>query len=393
MTQEKAQSQTVKPSPQTVPILAALVVILLAGGLYYARKKITPAPTAPSPSAAVVHYKTGLSLAQKGDLTGASNEWQTAIALEPGYAPPYLALVKKFEQEGDFAGAVKQLDALRRADARAPHIECRQAGLYFKANRYETALATAREALKREPDCPQAHTMFGALVAKAGDWKQAAQELETAHRAAPEETAITLALAVVWGHSGKANEGIALLESLPEAVRNSPPALYRQGWLLAEYGRNGQKDDRTALEALNQALAKAPEDPDTNALVGTIQLRAGNIEQARASFVRALQSDNGNVRAARGMATILMRQKNPQATRGQQVAALLEARETGLQKARGRYLAQPQDIPNTLKLAELEAQNGNRNDALALIKTALQQDPNNAATLALLHRLTKSVKN
>lgn len=388
MTEKHSRAYITKPLFLTA---AALAAVLLVAGIAYYKKVSTPPKTTSGPSAAGMHYETGMKLAQNGDLTGAANEWQTAIALEPAYAPPYLALVKKFEMAGDYASAVKQLDVLRHTIPETAHIECRQAGLYMKANRYETALKTAREAVKRESDCAQAHVTLGALLGRAGDWTQAIQELQTAHRAAPEEPAITLALAVALGRGGKAEEGIALLEGLPESARQSPPALYRLAWLLAEYGRNGQKDDPAALKALEQALAKAPDDPDSNALAGTIWLRAGDLEQAGSHFNRALQGDPNNARAARGMATVMTRQKHHQAAKGRMIAETLEKREAALQQARGRYLSQPEDSHTLLTLAELEAQTGNRLDALDLIKQALQKDPNDAAALELLHRLTRSL--
>ena len=183
-----------------------------------------------------------------------------------------------------------------------------------------------------------------------------------------------------------------LCEALPPAERESVPALYRLGWLLAEYGRNGRKDEKAALETLRRALGKAPDDPDSNTETGVILMREGDAAQARPYFERALHADPTQTAAARGMATIFTQQKLPEAARARQVAEALEKREAAMRETRGRYLAHPEDTGNVLKLAELEARNGNRNDAFDLITHTLQADPNNAAALNLLHRLTSTIQ-
>jgi tetratricopeptide (TPR) repeat protein len=387
------QPQTGQRKFTVVLLVLVIALAALAGEILHFTRSSPSRPKEAGTTAAVMHYEAGLNLAREGNMTGAANEWQTAIGLDPGYAKAYQALVSKQEQEGDLIGAVKQLDALRRGNAYAAHIVCRQAGLYLKANQYETAVTTAREAVKLEPDCPQAHTMLGAVLAKAGDWVNASREFQVAHDADPTQTHVTVALAVVLGHSGKADQAISLLEGLPASERQSARALYTQGWLLAEYGRNGHKDEKAALELLQQALAKSPADADANTEAGNILLRQGDLNQARTYFEKALHSDTTQAVAARGMATIFARQNLAEAARAKQIADTLEKRETDLREARGRFLTRPDDTKNALRLAELEAHSGNRPDALVLITRTLQTDPNNANALSLLHRLTTRLHN
>ena len=392
MAEGTKQPQATPQKPPIIPALIAVLAVGAAGSYYFLKKGPDTQAKSSGGSAATSHYESGIKLAQSGNLTGAANEWQTAIGLDPSYAPPYLALIKKSEQEGDVEGAVKQLEALGHADPQAKHIACRQASIYLKANRYETSVTMVRDALKKEPDCPQAHTLQGAILAKGGDWKGAVEELKSAHQALPEEPAVTLALAVSLARNGKAQEGITLIEGLPTQARESVPALYRLGWLLAEYGRDGKKDPKAALEVLNQALAKAPNDADSNAWVGTLLLEQGKLQEARTHFALALQADNSNVKAAQGMAEIFARQKLPNAARAKQVAEGIAKQEIDLRQARGRYLTHPEDTDNTLKLVTLEARTGNRVDALTLIKHTLQSDPNNDAALKLLHSMTTSLQ-
>ncbi len=384
------QSQARSRSRVAVVVLLGLAI--LGGAASYFAKRKSPAAESAGKSAARMHYETGVKLARSDDLTGASNEWQTAIGLDSEYARAHLALVKLAEQKGDFGGAVKQLDALRRADPQAVHITCRQAGLYLRAGRFEKAAAMARESVDSEPDCPQAHTMLGAILAKSGDWAHAVPELETAHRIDLESAPVTMALAVALGHAGKADEAITLLETMPESERGSPHAQYRLGWLLAEYGRNGHKDEKSALEALYRARATDPANAESNAEAGKILLRQGDTKRARAHFENALHSEATNAVAARGMASIFASQHLPEATRARQIAETLEKRETTLRDARRKYLMEPADTANALRLAELEARTGNRLDALDLITGVLKADPNNGTALALLHRLTTSLE-
>jgi tetratricopeptide (TPR) repeat protein len=370
--------------PRLVPALAALGVIAAAGGGVYLRAR-TSGPATPALSPAEMHYRDGLRLAQDGKEAGAIRAWQTAIALAPADPRPYRALVALYEQEGQFIRAAEQLTALRAANPQAEHIACRQADLYFHANRYLTGMRLAREAVQQEPQCPLAHSALGVGLAMAGETLQALRELRAAQVLAPDSERLRYTLAQTLARTGHPEEAFALVEPVPAQPHLPVQANYMLGWLLSEYGKGGRRDDITALSYLDKALALDPNHGPSNLAKGKVLLRQGQYAQAQACLERALQNGSDTEEAFRALAEDYTRLQNPHAGDAQRAADAVRASTASLQQARRRYLTNPEDAANILALARLEGNHGNTTEALDLIKQALQKDPNNAAALSLLH--------
>jgi tetratricopeptide (TPR) repeat protein len=384
MTTNAEKQNTAKRKTPLVPILAALAVIAAVGGGVYLWSRPS-GPATPALAPAEMHYRDGLKLAQAGKDAGAINEWHTAIALAPADPRPYRALVALFEQEGQFLTAADQLKALHLANPQAEHIACRQADLYFHANRYLTGMRLAREAVQQEPKCPLAHGALGLGLAMAGETPQALRELQTAHALAPDSERLRYTLAQTLARDGQPDAAFALVEPVPAQPNLPVQANYMMGWLLSEYGRGGKRDAKTALAYLDKALALDPNHAPSELAKGKILLRQGRYAQAQAFLEHAIQNGSNTEEAFRALADDYTRLQNPHAGDAQRAADAVRAATTRLQQARRRYLANPDDTANTLALARLEGNNGNTTEALDLIKQVLQKDPNNAAALSLLH--------
>jgi len=83
----------------------------------------------------------------------------------------------------------------------------------------------------------------------------------------------------------------------------SPATLNR---LAAELSRQQRLDE--ARQVLRANLAHNPDSADTHALLGTLELRAGNLEAAAASFDRALELAPENPQALQGKAILKARE-------------------------------------------------------------------------------------
>ncbi len=328
-----------------------------------------------------------MRLERQGKEADAAAEWQTAVALDPSYPDPYLALASQAEAKGDLKGAALRLETLRKANARVQHVDCRLSELYLKSGRWVKALDTAREALRATPDCALAHAVMGMVESAADEPKQAVQDLSIAHRASPANELISLSLAEELAKAGDCDAARALSKTILGKADNAARANYVAGYVLAECRSPSKRDDRAALPYLRKAVELAPQQPLANAELGMVLYRLNQPAEARKRLEFALSSAPPRAEAVRTLATIYAAQRNPQAPRIARKAGEVEAAERQTRLARQRYLAGATDDPNTLRLAYAEGSQGNPDDALDLIKQVLKKNPDNPEALKLLDRL------
>lgn len=331
-----------------------------------------------------MQYEQGMKRMRSGDTAGAEASFDTALRLNPGFVPAYLALVEMDQKAGNFAQGATRLETLRRAAPQTPHVLCRLAELYVASGRFEKGLAATREALQSEPDCPLARAQLGLELDSAGRTKEAIDAMEAAHRSAPQSARTTLALAQMLTRAGRAPEAWKLLDALPAPSPLPAQTDYLRGRLLAEYGRAGKRDDRAALEALNRVPALAPEDGLSNLEKGRILLRRGDIAAANACLEKAWQESAPSVEGLSALAEARRQQGKSDAEQLARDARSLAKFMEALRAARRRYLTDPANRENLLRLARLEAMSGNMPDAQDLLNRVLQRDPNDAQALALL---------
>lgn len=321
---------------------------------------------------------------RSGDTAGAQASFETALRLNSGFVPAYLALVEMDQKAGNFAQGVARLEMLRRAAPQTPHVLCRIAELHVASGRFETGLTATRAALQSEPDCPLARAQLGLELDSASKAKAAIDAMETAHRGAPQSERITLALAQMLGRAGRAPEAWKLVDALPTPSQFPAQADYLRGWLLAKQGRDGKRDDRAALESLNRALALAPNDGPTLLAKGRILLRRGDAAAANACLEAALQESGPSAEGLAALAEARRQLGKPDAERLAQSARAFAKFMDALHAARQRYLTDSESRDTLIRLARLEAMQGNVSDAQELLNRILQRDPNDAQALALL---------
>jgi predicted Zn-dependent protease len=321
---------------------------------------------------------------QGGDLAGAQASFDTALRLNPEFVPAYLALVEMDQKAGNFAQGVARLETLRRAAPKTPHVLCREAELYLASGRFVKGIETAQAALQSEPDCPLARAQLGLALDAAGKTEDALAAMEAAHRGAPRSARITLALAQMRARAGRAAEAWNLLDSLAASPQSPVQANYLRGWLLAEAGRGGRRDETAALEALNRALASAPRDGPSLLEKGRILLRQGDIAAASVNLEAALRESGPSVEGLAALAEARRRQGKPDAMQLARATQDFARFQDALHGARQHYLADPESRENLLRLARLEASQGNGDDAEEMLNRLLQRDPNDAQALALL---------
>lgn len=354
------------------PALLALACLTAAAGCR------TPPP--PSTPPAVEHDRRAAELLRQKNPSGAEEEWRTAIALDPKYARAYQSLAALYEMSGRPAVAAETLAPLRKADPKAPHVECRRAELYFQADGYEVAALLAREALRREPDCPLAHLTHGLALTGAGKRDDALAAMKEAHRLGGSAYALPLAQAL--GEAGKTDEALALARPLLETHPDRARVRTAVATLLA------RRDPTEAKRLLDEALSISPKYAPAHAERGMLLARTGgDPKEARREMESALAAGFTSPALAAALADLLERTKSPDAAAARRLARDGAALTAALQKERADFLDHPDDDVPRLRLAELEAQRGDLPDAMALTQQALKKNPNDPEALALLRKL------
>jgi tetratricopeptide (TPR) repeat protein len=365
----------------------ALLVALLSLLASCAPKPAQP-PTAPtdSVSASRRHYERGLEHARAGRPEEAARAWETAVALDPTFAPAYFALVDQAVAAGNLRAALVRLRTLRAANPAVKHVECTQSSLLFQNGQTLQAMRAAQEAVRREPDCPQAHSMLGMTRLAFGQREEGVASLQTAHRLAPADEPIALTLAQSLAQTGREKEALQFV--LPRVQRQdaSVQSLYLYAWILSGRGDRKPPEYRDSLQILERALQQDPRHPASRALQGMLLARMGRDAQARPLLEESVRvgATPENLRA---LAAVYERAKDRRAPALRRQASEMEADRRQIMEARARYLRQPDDLNAAVRLARLEASHNNRGDALVLLQEALRRSPDHPEALELFHAL------
>jgi tetratricopeptide (TPR) repeat protein len=257
-------------------VLVACVPVLTGGGAWAQVAAEKPA------EAARRHDARGVAAGDAGRLDEALREFETAIGLDPGYAPAHFHRGLALERTG----------------------------------RLREALTAYQRALRAQPDLFEARYGLSSVCAKLGDLDGAIALLRQIVAALPDLAEARYNLGVNLWNRYKKSTGLrrtqdldAALEELKVAVRLAPaqPTFHvALGQLLAD-----RQQLHPALESLRKALELSPAhpaDPMYSYDLGLVLRLAGDLEGAEAQFRAALKTTPAHGFARRALALVL-RQK------------------------------------------------------------------------------------
>ena len=280
---ENAQSKAVRKPPSPLPgwkrqwlpgILAALLIAIAAN---------IPIK--------VVHDETytnvGALLVKNGRYADAVPLLLKAIALDPNYAAPHLALGVAFRNLNQPVEALPHLqEAVRFApDSYETHSNLGLA--LIDLGRQGEAILEHRRALELAPGNPNSHNYLAGALHQTGDVQQAIAEYRKALALKPDyaEAHNNLALALA---SAKDYDGS--LRHFREAIRLQPlNHRFRTnfGRVLSESGRIAE-----GIEQFEEASRLSPDFIDAPYLSAQVYARAGRFAEALASLEKALDIAN-----------------------------------------------------------------------------------------------------
>jgi tetratricopeptide (TPR) repeat protein len=236
---------------------------------------------------------SGLALAtlSAGRFDEAEDASRRLIALRPQHWLGFSRLGHVFYRRGDYAQAIEPWKEVTRLAPDNPLGHANLASAYLAGNRLEDALASFRRAAALEPTV-SAHAGLGSALYYLGRFAESAAAFEEAVRLKPKDP-------IVWGNLANS------CDELPNGVARAAEARDRaialmlarieinpheaESWLRLGQWRADRAQPGEAREALERALALAPDDGSVRAAAGASIELLGDRDRALAEIETALR--------------------------------------------------------------------------------------------------------
>jgi putative PEP-CTERM system TPR-repeat lipoprotein len=351
-----ALQRAVDKHPTSVPAQAALFSLAMqTGNLELAKAQLEKLKQV-APKDLRTVYSDALLSATQGNNAHAREAVQRVLAAQPDNLPAQFLMGIVDYQLGSYATAE---DTLRRIVAKAPgDITARRflAMTYLRTGRAPQALEVLTPALQMRPDNPVLLRLVGEAHLASGNAELAENAYERANKIDKSDVGSQVRLAQVRLATGDTARGITDLEAL--AAQDSS-AYQADLALFTAQLRRGEFDK--ALAAVDSLEKKQPNGALAPMLRGNVYLAKRDLKSARASFEKSLAIQSDYLPAARGLATIDLREGK--------VAAARERYETMAAK-------NPKNDAVLLALAEVQALSGTPPDAVRqTINKAIEANP------------------
>ena len=276
---------------------------------------------------------------ETGDSLSAEKELRRAAELGIPKARTAPQLARSLMTQGQFQKALDELAAA--GPAQNPDIEVIRGDAYSALNKQAESKAAYEQALKLAPDAPLALVGLARIAYFGKDTDGAARLIDQAIAKNPQNTEALVAKAELLRAQNKNDEALAAYDTAlkikPDHVQNriskanldismrrfddaakeidtarklapaAPMVSYAQA--LLDFS---QEKPKQALESIQQVLKVAPDHMPSVLLAGAIEYALGSNEQAEQYVKRYIETNPGNAYASKLLASILLKNNDPQ---------------------------------------------------------------------------------
>lgn len=317
------------------------------------------------PSAAE-HTRRGNELFDKQDFSQAIIEYRTALQANPKLGATRLKLAEAYAKVKDLKNAMREY--VRAADLLPANVEAqiRAGNVLLLARAFEDAKARAERAIAIDPKNTQAQILRGNALAGLKDLDGAMTEYQEAIALDPKQTDAYTNLASLQYAKGQREEAEATFK---KAVDAAPQSLEARLALANFYWASQRTEESETV--LKTAHALDPKHPMANRALGVFYLATKRSAEAEPYFV-ALNASKSTESTSLTLAdyyTSVARYDD-----ARRVLSELATHEASLATA-------------TVRLAAIDAREGQRAQALERIRGLLAKQPKHAAALFMSARL------
>ncbi len=348
------------------------------------------------PKSASAHLDRALLAHEREDRRAALASFEEALRLRPNHAGTRIAFGKALLDEKRFDEAIAMIDPATKSGSNDGRSRALAAlgHAYTRADRYKDARAAYEQAIERAPAVAVIWARAAIDLSASGDPETAAEGLRYAQQAArlaPDSAYIAVALGRAYERAGLESEAYAAYQS---AVKLDPGArLPRQRLVRLAIDREDWGAARRGAQSL---LEVDPSRAESHFLMGLVEFKAGNLDDARLHFDEAIRASNEPYAEAWYNLGVLERKADKPDAAIAAYQKAIEARpgylaainNLGLvysdlgrhEEAEARFreaLAKKADYPSAwVNLARTLSARGRNDEALAAYRKALEIDPN-----------------
>ena len=301
-----------------------------------------------------------------GFLDRAAEHVAVAIELAPNRAGPHRIRGLIFLANGQSDAAAKALDEALKLDPRDERVRLALADARIAGDNLPAARDGLLEILKMYPFSGRARYKLGLVYQRQGLYADAIRELTAAAALKP-----LLGLNSVYQTIGalarsqqQYDAAIAAFSQRVELVPNDAGAHHELGEMYFRQSRQVE-----ALAEFTAAVMLDPKRADSFAAIGQVHLRGARYAEAVAAARRAVALDESHREARYVLATSLIRMGN--ADEGKRELDVYQRLQADATVARSRQL----EIDGFRRDASLSIVNGEFGKAIALLRQALERDP------------------
>jgi tetratricopeptide (TPR) repeat protein len=236
-----------------------------------------------------MHLNLARIFLSRGELDRARQEFEAALALDPGQAEALLGVGQILGIQGRTAEAEQTLRRALRVDPASPSALAHLAELRRDQGNLDDAIRLYREALDVAPPQPFVYIGLGDVLQRAARFEEAAESLHRALELDPDSFQAHYNLGVTYGNSGRAElavrhyqQALELAPQHPEAAK----ALNNLGVIALGEGRVEE-----ASEWFERAVAAGPFHLESRFNLAMQRLTAGSNEEVVRLLEEAAELD------------------------------------------------------------------------------------------------------
>jgi tetratricopeptide (TPR) repeat protein len=230
-------------------------------------------------------FDAGLALKDLQDFDGARRKFEEALALNPHHGDAHHWLGVMFARDPSrYADAVRHIELALAVDPLIPDGWIDLGTVHYLMRDFPKAATCFRAALEAAPDSSMGHANLGLALKEAGRVQEALVHLRRAHELAPETEGTLRSLVASLIESEAYEEALRVSEN---AVTRRPASYVAQFCL--GFARQKADDLSQALTCYDKALEYRSDDPELHNNRGSTLQFLGRMEEARASYERAIE--------------------------------------------------------------------------------------------------------
>ena len=214
--------------------------------------------------------------------------------------------------------------------------------------------------VKLAPEVAAGHSAFGTVLLAEGDLAYAADQLELAHRLAPQNSDATLNLAIAYSQLHQYQKSVQMFQLLDGTKSDATQALTPQVSIAYAAALAATGEPAEAQKQLEAALTSAPDNAALHDSLGTILAQQQNYTDATAHFQRAISLDPSLASAHYHLGSVSLNQGNPASA----VSELTKASDLA-----------KENVEYVLQLGRALRANDQEEAALTVLRHALAVDP------------------